>query len=338
MLRLRANAFRKCLLVWTSVSLLPLTATATSSEADARQLYDRAKQLSDIRSDGAQPFQLKARFTVYSDSKPSEGTYTEIWSSESQWRRETVLADFRRIQVGNGNKRWILDSSATVPGRADESEKVLRFWSLQQVQRHYPIMEERSVAERVLQCIETKVGVSGGRSALCFDPVIGTLAARVLPVELLDRIADDTCWFGAYHKFGEKLFPRKIHCAEDGKPTLDVDVVELSSAEQSDATLFRKPDGAHETINCEGLPHPPKPIYTVDPQLPRRETPQHPVILQVTVGEDGKPQDITVTLSVDKAFDQAAVDAVRQWRFAPGTCHGEPVETKVNVDVVFRVR
>jgi periplasmic protein TonB len=57
----------------------------------------------------------------------------------------------------------------------------------------------------------------------------------------------------------------------------------------------------------------------------------------VMLGQDGKPRDIKVARSIDKAFDGAAMDAVRRWKFEPATCDGAPVETQINVEVVFRV-
>ena len=38
------------------------------------------------------------------------------------------------------------------------------------------------------------------------------------------------------------------------------------------------------------------------------------------------------------ALDQAAVDAVYRWRFAPGTVNGSPVETRSRVRVNFGLR
>jgi protein TonB len=43
------------------------------------------------------------------------------------------------------------------------------------------------------------------------------------------------------------------------------------------------------------------------------------VVLEIRVDADGKVTDVKVLRSVDAALDQAAVDAVRQWRYAPLT-------------------
>jgi TonB family protein len=55
------------------------------------------------------------------------------------------------------------------------------------------------------------------------------------------------------------------------------------------------------------------------------------------VEADGKTRDLRVVRSVDEAFDHAAVEAVRKWRFKPATCDGVPIATQINVSVTFRV-
>jgi len=39
--------------------------------------------------------------------------------------------------------------------------------------------------------------------------------------------------------------------------------------------------------------------------------------------------------SLDKDIDQAAVDAVRQWRFDPAKKEGKPVAVRVSVEIRF---
>jgi periplasmic protein TonB len=48
------------------------------------------------------------------------------------------------------------------------------------------------------------------------------------------------------------------------------------------------------------------------------------VILEAVIGEDGAVRGVKVLRSIP-LLDQAAVDAVRQWRFTPTTLNGQPV-------------
>jgi hypothetical protein len=52
-------------------------------------------------------------------------------------------------------------------------------------------------------------------------------------------------------------------------------------------------------------------------------------------GRTVKYGDKIVTFSNDERFGQAAMDAVRQWRFRPGEKDGKPVKVRMSVPIVF---
>jgi protein TonB len=58
------------------------------------------------------------------------------------------------------------------------------------------------------------------------------------------------------------------------------------------------------------------------------------VIIEATIGKDGSVRDARVLRSVP-LLDQAALDAVRQWRFTPTLLNNEPVEVIMTVTVNF---
>jgi TonB family protein len=60
------------------------------------------------------------------------------------------------------------------------------------------------------------------------------------------------------------------------------------------------------------------------------------VILELTIGPAGRVDEAHVLRSVP-GLDQAALDAVRQWEYAPTRFHGEPVSIVVAVTVSFGV-
>jgi protein TonB len=60
------------------------------------------------------------------------------------------------------------------------------------------------------------------------------------------------------------------------------------------------------------------------------------VDIELLVQADGKVSDLKVVRSIDEAFDQAALKAVRKWRFKPATCDGVPMTTHIYVSVAFR--
>lgn len=71
-------------------------------------------------------------------------------------------------------------------------------------------------------------------------------------------------------------------------------------------------------------------LTRVEPKYPQIAIQAHKegmVVLQCTINRDGRIRDVEVVQSTFPAFNQPAIDAVRQWTFAPGTLHGRPVDT-----------
>ncbi len=70
------------------------------------------------------------------------------------------------------------------------------------------------------------------------------------------------------------------------------------------------------------------------PPLARQARIQGTVRLQAVIAKDGSIQELQV-LAGHPLLVQAALDAVRQWRYQPTLLNGEPVEVITTVDVVF---
>jgi periplasmic protein TonB len=81
----------------------------------------------------------------------------------------------------------------------------------------------------------------------------------------------------------------------------------------------------------------PSPIYRTTPAYPaiaRAARVQGTVILQATISRNGTIENLRV-VSGPAMLQQAAVDAVRQWRYKPFLLNGDPVEVETTVNVVF---
>jgi len=74
-----------------------------------------------------------------------------------------------------------------------------------------------------------------------------------------------------------------------------------------------------------------QPIY---PPLAKQARIQGTVRLQAIIAKDGSIVELQV-LSGHPLLVQAALDAVRQWRYHPTLLNGEPVEVVTTIDVVF---
>lgn len=84
----------------------------------------------------------------------------------------------------------------------------------------------------------------------------------------------------------------------------------------------------------------PAPTYIVAPQYTkeaRKAKLQGICVVGVTVGTDGKPENIHVVRSLGMGLDEKAIEAVKQYRFKPAMYKGKPVPVAVDVEVNFRL-
>jgi TonB family protein len=80
-------------------------------------------------------------------------------------------------------------------------------------------------------------------------------------------------------------------------------------------------------------------IHRVEPIYPpeaERQGIEGNVRLRVTVGPDGVVRFVQL-LSGPPTLAQAAIEAVRQWRFSPTLLDGKPIEATGNVTLAFHL-
>jgi TonB family protein len=84
----------------------------------------------------------------------------------------------------------------------------------------------------------------------------------------------------------------------------------------------------------------PKVVHYVEPQFSsssKEAFVEGVVKLKTTVTPDGLPSDIEVTKGLNAEENESAVEAVKQWRFQPGTKSGEAVHVRVSIEIAFNL-
>jgi protein TonB len=84
----------------------------------------------------------------------------------------------------------------------------------------------------------------------------------------------------------------------------------------------------------------PTKIKDVQPQYPaiaRAAKVQGRVILEATIAKDGSVKDVKILRPLPM-LDQAAVEAVQQWKYTPTMLNKEPVEVIMTVTVDFALQ
>ena len=74
------------------------------------------------------------------------------------------------------------------------------------------------------------------------------------------------------------------------------------------------------------------------PESAKKERVQGNVMLAVVVKKDGTVGEVTVKKPLHPELDEAAVKAMKQWEFRPGTKDGKTVDVSVDVEMTFNLK
>lgn len=306
-------------------------AFANEKDAEATALIEHARQLSDIRAEGSPAFKVRLIFKIIKKNGSAlEGEYGEVWVSKGQWQKDTVAGPFHSVEVANGQKRWILDSKTPMPEHLMDIPGFLELATLRS-----DVLRPQKIASHdrnglKLRCLEA------GQSSLCFDTASGALVHAVWATPTGTGVQEKSCSYSDYQKFGDHLVARSYACTEGDQTKIEGKIVELAADPAPDQSLFTPPDGAEESVNCLGRLLPPQVLRyshaTFEGGMPSGST---EVVISMLVPTNGDPQDFRVLSAPDKELDNRALKMVKQYKFKPATCDGEPIEFRIMAEIGF---
>ncbi len=96
--------------------------------------------------------------------------------------------------------------------------------------------------------------------------------------------------------------------------------------------------GAYEVGHNVKAPQVIKRVEAAYPLEARMKGVKGLVVLQVLIDKTGAVRQIVVRKEFASGLSEAAVDAVRQWQFAPATLDGKPVDVVLNLTINFRLK
>ena len=82
-------------------------------------------------------------------------------------------------------------------------------------------------------------------------------------------------------------------------------------------------------------PKPKKPVFPDYPKMARQAEIEGVVLLKVTIDERGRVINVVVIKSDSEVFNDAAIEAMRKWIFAPAEQSGNPVKATVTIPLRF---
>jgi len=180
--------------------------------------------------------------------------------------------------------------------------------------------------------------VTDGAGQYAADAIKAAQDARAaLDAELAVQEAK---WFKSYDKAKELAAAAK---AAGDKASADAVAAKaeadaIAAREKADAEAREKAKA--EAVRVGGKMKPPAKIKDVQPVYPaaaRTARVAGVVIVEATIGADGKVIDAKVLRSVPM-LDQAALDAVKQWEYTPTLLNGKPVPIVMTVTINFKLQ
>ena len=123
-------------------------------------------------------------------------------------------------------------------------------------------------------------------------------------------------------------------------PKVDIDRSTSIAPDDSDIVL---PDAGLKELSIDAevqveVDQMPRVLRKVDPKYPenaRRANREAVVLLEFTVDVNGRATDIKVVKPVGYGFDEAAIEAIKKWRFTPAKRDGESVPMRVQQRIRF---
>jgi TonB family protein len=147
---------------------------------------------------------------------------------------------------------------------------------------------------------------------------------------------------------GNRTYKWVFQVNSDGSGTANLEVTEgasviATSTKPFDAPMaippVPPPPPRADARRIDATMTPPKLVSHVDaiyPEAAKKSGIAGMVILELIINEDGSVSDVRVIKPLPLGLDQAAVEAVRQFRFEPATLAGKPIPVIFNITMNFK--
>jgi TonB family protein len=318
---------------------------------DPHEVFAAAAPFYDFTSPELKPWHLKATYQLYNDNgKPSEqGTYEYWWVSpkihRSTWTRpgatrsdwQTADSNYAHLETGERlgffEERLSSDLLSPLPATASLDPAKVRLdretMSLGKVKvpciMVIPLMPQNGQKQTV---------PLGSSPTYCFDPELPVLRFTY-------DYGSVTTEFNHIVKVQQRYLAHEVIVSYGKRRLLSVTVDPIATLDPSDPALTPPADATFVKLDkvqigsgimTGNLLKKQIPVY---PQEAKWEHISGTVLLQATIGKDGKIHDLRVVLSPSPLLAESALQAVSQWEYKPYLLNGEPVEVETTVNVIY---
>jgi TonB family protein len=318
------------------VVLLAQFAAADSKREAAEGLLRRAAETSGPSAVVKGPYRIEYKLTFHGPSGPIEGTYSSAWISRNRWRREVSVPGFSDTEVSDGASRWIARkphlSEPHIVGELLADLGFVADGRLSPIEKVSKIREDVHGGAR-LECIEIARPDelrSLGEKSLCFDEGSSALV----------RITDGgrRTEFSEFDNRGGALIAKKVQQFHGHDLIAEAELTSLGPQAPAATGLLDHAADSRRFDNCDGdigegrLVDRTNPVYPPAARMARKTG---TVEIYAVIDTDGTLKDMEIVRSASKLLDDAALEAIRKWRYRPYMCGGNPVQVETTVSVSF---
>ena len=331
-------------------------ATPSALPTDPAALLELAHQVNGFHDPGLKPWHIRATWQTLDDQQhvTDQGTWEEWWAGEKKYKIAYKSADVDRISYGTDHGTWLVKNTDKVAWQFGTVERLIQG----------PVQIVRVVPPITLDSRELTIQ-QGSASLLCVvqnelredgEPVkVMAANGTARPLELrycfsgdlpairAEAISDGgQTVFNSLIRFQGQYLAQKIRSfgasgietdisldlVEPLDPVVDADFAPPTNAKPiSNFKKIAVSSGIAQRNRISGRP----PEYPADA---RAAHVQGTVVLQATISEEGSITSLDV-ISGPPRLQQAAIDAVRTWRYRPYLLNGVPVAVETQVNIVF---
>jgi TonB family protein len=310
----------------------------SGTENNASALFARAKAMADIMAPDTPPYALRIRVSGLGQlSGYPVGIYSMQFASPSEFRQDAAFgaAHFSSGAHGDPANLWRIEDGSRHSLLEDVFMRSMAYaysptaLELTGANAHIKHRDDQGAS---LECVQEQDLFT---KKVCFDSSTGALRA----------VLDDPGFVYQYNDFrpwGNHLVPAKILVFADNSLILRGAIEFLTglSDKQARPSNFIPPAGAtglrsRKSCTVEQA----RLISSAIPSFPRGAGPpggSGSVLFWGEIDRTGQIQDAIVMQSAGTAYDQAALRAMKQWRYAPATTCGEPVAMPGAFRIAFR--
>jgi TonB family protein len=178
-----------------------------------------------------------------------------------------------------------------------------------------------------------------GRVTLAHEACVQTGVPGVAPppaVLLSYRENEKEYRWSGYESFDGRMLPEHMEMFRNGSRMINGAIRYADWKPGAEAIVL--PEGIKEVPTCRQRVMPlvksqTPPIYPLG--AANQKGLIHEVTVDIKIGVDGKVKATQLVETGSKPFDDAALEAVKNWTFSPSMCDGKPDERQIQVTVKF---